>query len=216
MKKLLIFLILFGMAAMLLPPQSIADTDRELSELAALHQRAADAQNAGDYELAERLHREVVKKMVRIHDFPANEQARQLSNLASVLNLRGKPAEALPLLRRAQDLLKKQPSADPTQYSTLHFNLGRTYSLQRAWASAEQQYNQGIDELTKAGLADRKYLFQADAGLAYVYWKTGRLAEAKTRYEAALQFVRTFAPAMHLVVRNWEQEYQTVMKELSR
>lgn len=216
MKKLLVFLTSLGLTAMLLPLQLIADTDHERSELATLHQQAADAQNAGDYELAERLHREVVKKMVHIQNFPPNEQARQLSNLASVLNLRGKPAEALPLLRKAKDLLKKQPSEDPTQYSTLYFNLGRAYSLQRAWASAEQQYNEGIEVLTKAGLSERKYLFQADAGLAYVYWKTGRLAEAKTRYEAALQFVRTFAPATHPVLRGWEQEYQAVMKVLNQ
>jgi hypothetical protein len=49
-----------------------------------------------------------------------------------------------------------------------------------------------------------------------VYWKTGRLAEAKSRYEAALQFVRTLVPPTHPVVRRWEQEYQAVMKELNR
>ena len=216
MTKPLIFLASLGIAATLLSPQSRAEADREISELAALHQQAAAAQNAGKYEEAERLHRAVVEKMVRIPNFPANKQARHLSNLASVLNLRGKPTEALPLLHRAQGLLRKQPSEDPVQYSTLHFNLGRTYALQRAWASAEQRYNEGIEVLTKAGVSDRQYLFGADAGLAYVYWKTGRLAEAEARYEAALQFVRTFVPATHPVRRLLEQEYQAVMKELGR
>jgi tetratricopeptide (TPR) repeat protein len=215
MKKPLTILASLGIAATLLSPQA-AESDREISELAALHQQAVVAQNAGNYGEAERLHRAVVEQMVRIPSFPANEQARQLSNLASVLNLRGKPTEALPLLRRAQGLLRKQPSEDPAQYSTLHFNLGRTYALQRSWAPAEQQYKEGIEVLTKAGVSDRKYLFEADAGLAYVYWKTGRLTEAKARYEAALQFVRTFAPATHPVVRRWEREYQAVMKELGR
>ena len=216
MKKPLISLALLCIAATLLASQSAAKADREISELAALHQQAVVAQNAGNYEEAERLHRAVVERMVLIPDFPANEQARQLSNLASALNLRGKPSEALPLLHRAQGLLAKQPSEDPAQYSTLHFNLGRTYALQRAWLSAEQEYNEGIEVLRKARVSDRRYLFEADAGLAYVYWKTGRLAEAKSRYEAALQFVRTFAPRTHPVLTRWEGEYQAVIKELGR
>ena len=216
MKKPLIYLASLSIAATLFASQSAAEPDREISQLAALHQQAAAAQNAGNYKEAERLHRAVVERMVLIPDFPANEQARQLSNLASVLNLRGRPTEALPLLQRAQGLLAKQPSEDPAQYSTLHFNLGRAYALQRAWASAEQQYNEGIEVLTAAGVSDRKYLFEADAGLAYVYWKTVRLAEAKSRYEAALQFVRTFAPRTHPVLTRWEQEYQAVIKELGR
>ncbi len=208
MKKPLIFLASLGIATTLFASQSAAEADREISKLATLHQQAVAAQNAGNYKEAERLHRAVVERMVLIPDFPVNEQARQLSNLASALNLRGKPTEALPLLHRAQGFLAKQPSEDPAQYSTLHFNLGRTYALQRAWASAEQQYIEGIEVLTKARVSDRTYLFEADAGLAYVYWKTGRLAEAKSRYEAALQFVRTFAPRSHPVLTRWEREYQ--------
>ena len=216
MKKLLIILASLSIAATFLSPQTAAETNRDISELAVVHQQAVVAQNAGNYEEAERLHQAVVEQMVRIPNFPANEQARQLSNLASVLNLRGEPNEALRLLHRAQGLLRKQPSEDPAQYSTLHFNLGRTYALQRAWAPSEQQYNEGIEVLTKARVSDRKYLFEADAGLAYVYWKTGRLAEAKTRYEVALQFVRTFASASHPVLKRWEQEYQAVMKGLGQ
>lgn len=216
MKKQRTILVSLGIAVTLLSPHVAAEVDREISELAALHQQAVAAQNAGNYEEAERLHRAVVEQMVLIPNFPANEQARQLSNLASVLNLRSKPTEALPLLLRAQRLLKKQPSEDPAQYSTLHFNLGRTYALQRAWARAEQQYQEGIEALTKAGVSDRKYLFEADAGLAYVYWKTGRLVESRARYEAALQLVRTFVPATHPVLRRWEQEYQAVIKELGQ
>ncbi|MBI3940319.1 MAG: tetratricopeptide repeat protein [Acidobacteria bacterium] len=113
-------------------------------------------------------------------------------------------------------LLARQPSQDPAQYSTLHFNLGKAYALQQVWKSAEQQYNEGIEVLTKAGVSDRMYLFEFDAGLAYVYWKTGRLAEAKSRYEAALEFVRAFAPPTHPVRHRWEQEYQSVLKEMRR
>jgi tetratricopeptide (TPR) repeat protein len=152
--------------------------------------------------------------MARIPNFPLNEQARQLGNLASVLNLRGKPAEALPLLQQAQAMLARQPSQDPVQYSTLHFNLGETYALQQSWQLTEQQYAEGVAGLKKAGVSDRMYFFQADAGLGYVYWKTGRLRDAESRYEAALEVVRTIAPPTHPVRQRWQREYDAVLKEL--
>jgi tetratricopeptide (TPR) repeat protein len=91
-----------------------------------------------------------------------------------------------------------------------------SYALQGAWIRAEQQYEEGIQVLKDAGVSDRAYFFEADAGLAYVYWKTGRLAQAKSRYESALQFVRTQVPATHPVVRRWEHDYRAVLKELGR
>src|SRR5262249_49156471 len=90
-----------------------AQSPNELSRLGALHEQAAAAQNAGDYKEAERLHRAVVDRASRIPEFPPSELARQLSNLASVLTLEGRPDEAIPLLRRAQTLLTEQPSNDP-------------------------------------------------------------------------------------------------------
>ena len=217
MKTMLTLLARIGIAAvLLLPPPTVEAKGPDIAEVAALHQRAVAAQNAGDYEEAEHLHRKVVEAIGRIPDFPLNEQARQLSNLASVLNLRGKPTEALNLLRKAQSLLAKNPSQDPAQYSTLHFNLGQSYALQGAWKSAEQQFQEGMQVLRSAGVSDQTYFFESDAGLAYVYWKTGRLGEAKSRYESAIRFVRTLVPPTHPVLRRWEQEYQAVMKELER
>ena len=80
-----------------------------MSRIAALHQQAVAAQNAGNYTEAERLHRAVLDGINRVPGFPKNELARALSNLASVLNLRQRPDEALRLLRRAQTLLTEQP-----------------------------------------------------------------------------------------------------------
>lgn len=98
---MLAFIASWGLAATLLASQSAANAGDDLSQLAALHQQAVTAQNAGSYEEAEHLHRAVVEEIARIPGFPANEQARQLSNLASVLNLRGKATEAVPLLQKA-------------------------------------------------------------------------------------------------------------------
>jgi tetratricopeptide (TPR) repeat protein len=193
-----------------------AQTQDDVSRLAALHEQAAAAQNAGKYEEAERLHRAVVDGASRLPGFPANELARLLSNLASVLNLQNRPSEALPLLRRAQELLAKQPSADPAQYSALHGNFGRAYAKQGDWKAAEREYNESISVLAKAGVSDRMYLFEFDYGLGYVYWKTGRLVEARKRYEAALETVRSISPPSHPVRQQWEQEYRAILNELQK
>jgi tetratricopeptide (TPR) repeat protein len=203
-------------AAVLVSQSTSDDKSREIARLADLHQRAVAAQNAGNYEEAERLHRKVVEGMERIPDSPANERARQMSNLASALNLLGRPAEALELLKRAQGLLEKHPSQDPAQDSALHFNLGKSYALQQAWVLAEREYKRGRDILKQAGVSNQLYFFDSDAGLAYVYWKSGRLHEAKSLYEAALRVVHTLVPPTHPIRVQWEQEYQAVVKELGR
>jgi tetratricopeptide (TPR) repeat protein len=192
-----------------------ATREEELARLAALDEQAAKAQNAGDFKEAERLHRAVVEGLRRVPDIPPQEEARARNNLASALNLLGRPKQALLQLERAQALLAEHPSRDPGVYFALHCNFGGSYALQRKWAAAEQRYRQGIEGLAKAGINDRLYLFQADAGLAYVYWKTGRLAEAKPRYESALKVLRQIAPPGHPLIKQWEQEYRAVVRQLA-
>jgi tetratricopeptide (TPR) repeat protein len=193
-------------------PQNTED----LSRLAALHQQASVAQNAGDYKEAERLHRAVVDGASRVPGFPPSELARLLSNLASVLTLQDRPDEALPLLRRADALLAQQPSNDPAQYATLHGNFGEAYTRRSQWKDAEREFEESLAVLAKAGVTDRTYRFEYDHGLGYVYWKTGRLVEARARYEAALQTVRSIAPESHPVRRRWEQEYELLLESLRK
>jgi tetratricopeptide (TPR) repeat protein len=111
--------------------------DANLDRVATLHEQAALAQNAGDYEEAERLHRMVVDTMGKSPDFPLFLQARMYSNLASVLNLSGNSEEALPLLHKAQALLEQDPPREFTQASTLNFNLSRAYALTGQVTEAE-------------------------------------------------------------------------------
>ena len=68
-------------AALLIPPSATGAERPDIARAAALHEKAVAAQNAGNYEEAERLHRKVVEAIARIPDFPPNERARQLSNL---------------------------------------------------------------------------------------------------------------------------------------
>ncbi len=188
----------------------------ELARLGALHEQASAAQNAGQYREAERLHRAVLEGIKQLPAFPPSELARQLANLASVLTLQDRPDEALPLLQRAQSLLAQQPSSDPAQYATLHGNFGEAYASRKEWTQAEREFNESINGLTQAGVTDRLYLFEYDHGLGYVYWKTGRLAEARKRYEAALRVVRDISPPSHPVRQRWEREYQTIVSDLGK
>jgi hypothetical protein len=71
------------------------------------------AQNEGRYAEAESYNRETLKLMEALPNFPTNERARQMSNLASVLNLLGRPDEGMKLLFQAEHLLNEYPSEDP-------------------------------------------------------------------------------------------------------
>jgi tetratricopeptide (TPR) repeat protein len=203
-------------AVLSLTPAVTSAQAPDIAEITASHRRAVAAQNAGDYEQAERMHRKVVEAIARVPDFPPNEEARQLSNLASALNLLDRPDEALELLQKAQKLLAEHPSRDPGQYLALHFNLGRSHALREEWSAAELQFREGVQVLRQAGLSDHAYFFEADAGLGYVYWKTGRLAEAKSRYESAIRLARTLVSPTHPALMRWEREYQAVVEELGR
>jgi tetratricopeptide (TPR) repeat protein len=203
-------------ALLVLAPVISGAQASDIAEIAAFHRRAVTAQNAGDYPQAERMHRKVVEAIARMPDFPANEYARQLSNLASALNLLGQSDEALELLQKAQRLLAAHPSRDPAQYSALHFNLGRSHSLRQEWSVAEREFREGVEVLRRSAVSDHAYYFEADAGLGYVYWKTGRLAEAKSRYESAMRFARTLVSPTHPALMRWEREYQAVVEELAR
>jgi tetratricopeptide (TPR) repeat protein len=203
-------LVLSGLLACGSPPP----VSRE--ELTRLHQQAVQAQNAGDYEKAEALHRQVVDAMARAPELQPADEARQLTNLASVLNVRNKPVEALALLQRARAMFDAEPSVDPQLRAALHLNLGRSYALMEDWTEAERQYRQGMSLLEARGGPRDALAFTADANLAYVYWKTGRLAEAKPLYEEALTHFRRAVGSNHPVVRQWEQEYAALVEQMER
>lgn len=184
--------------------------------LALLHKEAVTAQNAGDYEAAERLHREVVERIDP--QAPANERALQLVNLASVLNLRDQPDAAKNVLREAEALLAQAPAPDTDAQlrGALHVNRGKAHALLREWDDAEREYRAGIAILGAMRPRNDLLSFMADANLAFVYWRTGRLVEAQKLYEASLEYFLRAAALEHPVVRQFEDEYKQLMSELSR
>jgi tetratricopeptide (TPR) repeat protein len=183
------------------------------ASLALLHQKAAAAQNAGDYETAERLHREVVQRMDP--QAPGEERALQLVNLSSVLNLRDQPDAAENVLREADALLAGVPDVSPQLRAALHLNRGKSRALQRQWTEAEREYRAGIALLSAMRPRNDLLSFTADANLAFVYWRTGRLMEAQQLYEASLEYFLRAAASDHPVVRQFETEYQQLLREMS-
>jgi tetratricopeptide (TPR) repeat protein len=181
-----------------------------LEQLAVLAQQAAAAQNAGNYQDAERLHRQVLDGVTSLPGFPPSDRARQMSNLASVLNIEGKAPEALGLLRAAEALLKTNPSTDPAQIVTLHFNFAQSHALQREWNLAEQRYQDGFQILESENALESIQANEGLAGLAFVYGHTGRVAQAKTLYEKVLPYFRQLAGADHPTVKRWQHEYDAL------
>jgi len=194
----------FTVATLVAAPRLDGQTIEQLGSLA---QQAADAQNAGNYADAERLHRQVLEGVSRLPGFPDNERARQMMNLASVINIRGDATEALELLQEAERLLAKSPAADSGQSVTLHFNFARSYSLLRDWKAAEDRYQRGFQILEAAKVFEGPVAYQGLVGLAYVYGKTNRVTQAVTLYEKVLPYFRNLAGPEHPAVKRWEQEY---------
>ena len=185
-------------------------------QLADLRGRAAAAQNAGDYATAEALHRQVVDETGRTGGLPPGEQALAMINLASVLNVRGNPVEALALLQRAEALMDGRHDVTPQQRAALHVNMGKAYALVEEWDEAERRYREGIAALGAAGPQRDVVRFNIDANLAYVYWKTGRAVEARELYETSLAFFHRAADPDHPVVQQFEREYAALLADTDR
>jgi tetratricopeptide (TPR) repeat protein len=188
--------------------------DSSSESLAELQERAVEAQNEGRYSDAEKYNREALKLMEALPNFPPNERARQISNLASVLNLLGRPKEGLDLLLQAEHLLDEHPSTDPGQYITLDQNFGRSYALQNDWDAAEARYLKALKRLQAADATETGYGAENQLGLAYVYWKTGRLDQAERSYEVALAYFRKEVGPDHPAVKRAESELAEVRSGL--
>jgi tetratricopeptide (TPR) repeat protein len=184
--------------------------------LAELQEKAVAAQNEGRYAEAEKYNRETLKLMETLPNFPQNERARQMSNLASVLNLLGRPNVGMEVLLQSEHLLNEYPSNDPGQYITLDHNFARSYALQNNWNAAEARYRSALEKLKAANAIETGYGAENDLGMAYVYWKTGRLEQADRSYERALAFFRKEVGSRHPAVQRMEAELAQVKSAMQQ
>jgi hypothetical protein len=184
--------------------------------LANLQEKAVVAQNEGRYAEAESYNRETLKLMETLPNFPQNERARQMSNLASVLNLLGRPNEGIAVLLQAEHLLNEYSSIDPGQYITLDQNFARSYALQKDWNAAEARYLSASEKLKAANAVATGYGAENELGMAYVYCKTGRLEQADRSYELALAYFRKEVGPKHPAVQRMEAELAQVKFEIQK
>lgn len=149
-----------------------------------------------------------------ILDFPPSERARQMSNLASVLNLQNGPREAPHLLIGAERILHDHASHDPIQYAVLYGNRAMSQQLQNQLDKAEHNYLKALDLVeTNIGLSN---VFAASdkAGLGYICTHRGRYKEAKHYYEEALTIFRERGGSDRPVVRRTEAEYAILKQKI--
>jgi hypothetical protein len=148
---------------------------QSLEQLGSVAQQASGAQKAGNYTAAERLDRQVLEGVSRLPGFPPSERARQMANLASVLNFQGNAPEVLRLLGSAEELLKSSSTADPAQLVTLQFNFARSHALQVEWKLAEERYQAGFKILERESALDSVHANEGLAGFqAQVSANVGR------------------------------------------
>ncbi len=179
-----------------------------VDEAARFHRAAVEAQNRGDYIEAEKYHRKTLEVIGTIPDFPPNERARQMSNLASTLTLTSKPAEALQLLLPAAEILVKHPSIDPGQYIALDLNIAKALSSLERYDEAEPYCLSALVRAEEAEAMDTMYGAEARSAHAYVQWKTGRIGDAIANYELAIAFWSAQLPGDHVLLENLRKELE--------
>ena len=160
----------------------------DTSSVKEFQSQAVRAQNDGDYATAEEFLRKALKAITEIPDFPPNERARQMSNLASVLNLAGKPDDALDLVLPAAVILQQHSSDDPGQYIVLDLNTVRAYALLKRYDEALLLCRRALARVDDANAMGTMYGAEAKAAHAYVLLKTGEYREAIAAYEFAMNF----------------------------
>lgn len=173
-----------------------------VDEAARFHKAAVEAQNNGDYVEAEKYHRKTLEVIDTIPDFPPNERARQVSNLASTLTLTGRPAEALELLLPAVEILNKHPSVDPGQYIVLDLNIAKALSSLGRYDEADPYCLSALVRTREADAMETMYGAEARSAHAYVQWKTGRIDDAIANYELAIAFWSARLPEDHVLLED--------------
>jgi tetratricopeptide (TPR) repeat protein len=187
-----------------------------LEDVQLFHSSAVEAQNAGDYEAAESFHRKTLEAVKQMPGYPINERARVMSNLASVLNISGKPRDALALLVPASEILVEHPSQDPGQYIMLTINTGRALALLDRLEEAEVHFLEALSRTEAADAMGTMYGAEARAGYAYLLSRTNRQAEAVEGYQFALDFWSTRLPEDHALVQDLQRELQKAMSDLQQ
>ena len=194
-------------------PVFAQDQNDVLQLIQVLAIQADSQQNQGNYSESESSRRQLISVMERA-GAPPPEIARQLSNLASVLNLSGKPAEAQGLCERAQAILEDNPTDDPVQEAVLLGNLAQALRLQGDLEGARSKFEQELLLLSNLGLDATHFAASAMVGIGAIDAESGNLVEAVARYEVALPIILGISDESHPTTARILEEYEEIKSAL--
>nr|WP_239445571.1 tetratricopeptide repeat protein [Vibrio nigripulchritudo] len=181
--------------------------------LNVLIEQADSAQNQGDYVSSEKVRRQVVTIMTQAGVDPV-EIARQLSNLASVLNINNQPQEAESLVLEAMELLEDNPSQDRIQLAVLRGNLGEALRKQGKIDEAQVAFEEELNLLEKENLLDTHFAASAKAGLGAIQAERGNFQEALMYYEQAIPIFLSISNESHPVTSRYIREFEAVKNKV--
>ena len=170
-----------------LPLIAIAD----LEEVARLYnenyQRAAAAQNAGDYSGAEEWHRRNLALIDSTPGVPPDVRVQARVNLASAITNQGRLDEAESILDEAQVILDANPQIDPTEKAYLLANRGMIKSEQGEFEVAEELLEEALAILEDTTGLGNAAAAGGEVELARVQVQLGKLKKAEGHYRHALR-----------------------------
>ena len=156
------------------------------------YQRAAAAQNAGDYSGAEEWHRKNLALVESTSGVPPEARIQARYNLASTLTAQSRLDEAEPILDEAQGVLDANPNIDPIIKAFLMLNWGRLKGARSEFEVAEEMHEEGLaileDRLGLSGAATAG----AQISLARIQVQLGKLKKAEGNYRRGLQVLSAF------------------------
>jgi tetratricopeptide (TPR) repeat protein len=171
---------------------------------------ANSAQNVGDYVASEQARRRAILMMIAA-EAPPVEMARQLSNLASVLNINGKPVEAEKLCREAEALLTYYPTEDHVQLAALRGNLAEALRRQHQLDEARKKFEDALKILSTISLGDSHFAASNIIGLGAIEAELGNSDEAVAYYERALPVLIAIGGKDHPLIQRYVSEYKTLL-----
>lgn len=208
-------ILVLGLLALLISYSCIAQT-QNLAELQRLDNLASRAQNEGDYVTALKYRRSLLSKINKIKNLPESERARQMSNLASIFNLMGKPEAAEKLLLSAKELLQHHPSDDPIQYAVLYGNLAQSQRLKGGLLKSEKNYLKALSIVTRHIGANNVFAASDKEGLAFIYTRQGKYSIATQYYQEAYNVYCQISGPTHRVIKRIKAEFGFLLQQIEK
>jgi tetratricopeptide (TPR) repeat protein len=151
------------------------------------YQRAATAQNAGDFSGAEEWHRTNLTLVESTPGVPPEFRVQARSNLASAIMNQSKLDEAESILDEAQDVLDANPHIDSFTKGHLLVNRGALEGKQHEFKVADEMLEEGLAILEDTIGLSNAVTASGQIELARVQVQLGKLKKAEGNYRHGLR-----------------------------